>query len=278
MNRRAFLSSTAGALLPSPLRVALLTDVHYADKAPAGSRHYRDSLAKMRAAVQAFQSARAHLAIELGDFVDQAPDAPTEIAWLQTITAEFNRAAPRRHFVPGNHCLQTLSRAQFIQTTRARPTPYAFSSKGWRFILLDACHRADLVAYNQGNFTWTDAEIPPAQQRWLKDELARDSTPAVVCLHQRLDVEGHYAVHSAAAVRALLEASPRVQLVLQGHAHKPDDRTINGVRYATLAGMIEGPGLDSNAYAILDLHPNGAFELHGSGRQPSIPPTERRTG
>ena len=61
LGRRAFLKNgslvlTAASLSSSELfanpeaprlRVGLVTDLHYADRAPAGTRHYRETLAKL---------------------------------------------------------------------------------------------------------------------------------------------------------------------------------------------------------------------------------------
>jgi len=42
-----------------PLRIGLVADIHYADKDSAGNRHYRDSLARLSAAVAHFNALRA---------------------------------------------------------------------------------------------------------------------------------------------------------------------------------------------------------------------------
>src|ERR1051325_1826730 len=78
-SRRKFLSSGAtviasaaihGALRPAQLlaadsaatpalRFGMITDVHYADKPPAGSRHFRDALPKVQTAVSRFNEIAA---------------------------------------------------------------------------------------------------------------------------------------------------------------------------------------------------------------------------
>src|SRR3972149_6375808 len=90
LSRRAFLrsgtlfllaasgSSLGGRLFaaeaPAPaLRIGLVTDVHYADRPPQGARHYRESLDKLREAVARFNTPRPDFAVELGDFIDEAP-------------------------------------------------------------------------------------------------------------------------------------------------------------------------------------------------------------
>ena len=45
------------------LRVGLVTDLHYADKNPSGTRHYRESLAKLREAVERFNAQKVDLVV-----------------------------------------------------------------------------------------------------------------------------------------------------------------------------------------------------------------------
>src|SRR5690606_22029127 len=92
------LSAERGEARPR-LQVGLLTDVHYADRAPAGNRFYRESLGKLREAIQRFNQEQIAVAFELGDFIDAAPDAETEIGYLRTIEAEYARFAGRRNYV-----------------------------------------------------------------------------------------------------------------------------------------------------------------------------------
>ena len=53
-----------------PIRIGLITDIHYADLDTAGSRHYRDSVTKVREAVRIFNEAEPDIVICLGDLID----------------------------------------------------------------------------------------------------------------------------------------------------------------------------------------------------------------
>jgi len=280
IRRRAFLAAGGSALIAAPkpvLRVGLVTDTHYADKPPAGTRFYRESLGKMREAVRRFRDERIDFAVELGDFIDAAPDAATEQQWLRTISQEFAACSPRRHFVLGNHCVQTLAKEEFLAACGASSAHYSFDRKGWHFVILDACYRADATPYRKGNFEWTDSQVPEAQRQWLAADLARAKGDTVVLVHQRLDVGGSYGVKSAEAVREILERSGKVALVLQGHSHKNDLKEINGIPYCTLAAMIEGSGETNSGYAVMELSADGAISIRGFRNQASreFTPTRR---
>ncbi len=55
------------------LTFGLVTDVHYADADTRGTRHYRDSLAKLMAAVEEFQRQKVAFVAELGDLINAGP-------------------------------------------------------------------------------------------------------------------------------------------------------------------------------------------------------------
>lgn len=251
------------------LRIGLLTDPHYADIPAKGKRHYRESLAKVRAAVARFNEAKADFALELGDFIDEAPTVEGELAHLKTIEAEFAKFQGDRHYVLGNHCVWTLTKDQFFAHCGAKRSPYSFDRAGFHFIVLDGCHRADSTPYGAKNFTWTDTDIPEAQRNWLREDLAPAHQPTIVFVHQRLDITGDYAVKSAPAVRQILEASGRVLAVFQGHHHRNDYRDLSGIHYCTLMAMVEGTGPENSATGLLEIFRDGSLKLNGVLRQAS---------
>ena len=56
-------SSRLSAKESTTLRIGLVTDLHYADKPPAGSRHYRESLAKLKEAGEVFRNNKIDLVV-----------------------------------------------------------------------------------------------------------------------------------------------------------------------------------------------------------------------
>ena len=266
-------SCCAGEKEASPaLKIGLLSDLHYAEKAKAGSRHYRDSLRKLRPAVDHFIKVKADFAVELGDFVDEAPSLKEELSYLGKIEAEFARFKGDRHYVLGNHCVSRLKKEEFLsncgQRRKAKRGYYSFDRSGFHFVVLDACFRSDGVPYGRKNFKWTDTEIPPAERKWLAADLKKNARPTIVFAHQRLDVGGSYGVKSAAEVRKILEGSGRVLAVFQGHNHVNDHKLIGGVHYVTLAALIEGALAEGNtAWSVLEVYAGGLLKLDGFHHQ-----------
>ncbi len=285
-------ASALGAFLdeerPDPLlRVGLLTDVHYADKPARGTRHYRESLEKIRPAIELFNRRKVDLVVELGDLVDAAPSVEKELGYLVRIEKELAKCHAERHYVLGNHCVTTLTKAEFLASCGLRRKEksafYSFDSGpgkgGLHFVVLDACYRADEVSYHRDNFSWDDTEIPRAQREWLRKDLAATGRPTIVLVHQRLDVGGHYGVKSAPAVRRILQESKKVLAVFQGHNHVNDHKRIGGIDYITLAAMIEGSAKKDrgNAYSVLECHLDGVLVVEGFAAQKdwSLPRADR---
>lgn len=281
-SRRSFLQDGAlwmagTSLLAAPLfaahealvRIGLITDLHYADKDPRGTRHYRDTLAKLAEAGEFFARREVDFVVELGDLIDAADSVEVEMGYLKRIDGEFAALARERHYVLGNHCVDTLTKSEFLGQTGQAASYYSFDRGGVHFIVLDACFRSDGVAYERKNFEWTDSNIPPAEVEWLRGDLAATTDPVVVFVHQRLDVEDNHGVNNGAAVRDALEISNKVLGVFQGHSHKNDQRELGGIHYTTLRAMVEGAGVENNGYALLEVFPGGLMKLTGERLQES---------
>jgi hypothetical protein len=91
-------------------------------------------------------------------------------------------------------------------------------------------------------------------------------------IHQRLDVKPPLGIKNAPEVRKVLEESGKVLAVLQGHDHKGGYQEIAGVHYCTLRAMVEGSGLENNAYAIMEIQPDDAIRIRGFRKQESYGP------
>lgn len=253
------------------LRFGLITDLHYADKPIAGTRHYRDTLSKLEEAVAAFArlDPKPRFAVELGDLIDAADSVETELDYLKTIDATFRKLCDERHYVLGNHCVDTLTSAEFLAQVGQKSSFESFDHDGRHFVVLDACFRKDSVPYSRRNFQWTESKIPDHELDFLETDLNATNKDTIVFIHQRLDVEPPYGVTNAADVRRVLEKSGRVKAVFQGHSHKNDHRKIAGIDYVTLVAMVEGPAPENSGYTLVDWHADGTIEIRGFRRQSS---------
>jgi len=246
------------------VRFGIVTDCHYADADPAGTRVYRESLDKLGECVAQMNAEEVDFLVELGDFKDQGrpPVERDTLTYLETIEAVFQRFEGPTYHALGNHDVDSISKPQFLQrVTNTGIAPersyYSFDVNGLHGVVLDPNYRTDGADYDHGNFDWTDANIPPHELEWLRDDLKAARFPVVVFMHQLLDGTGAVYVKNAAEVRAVLEASGKVLAVFQGHHHAGSHHLINGIHYYTLIATVEGQGEDNNSYGIVELCPDG---------------------
>jgi alkaline phosphatase len=247
------------------LRLGLVADLHYADREPAGTRHHRETIPKFREAARCFQQEKVDAVIELGDIIDAADSVDAERGYLKRVVQEFTAVPGKHHYVLGNHCVWSLTKAEFLEVIGHKESYYSFDLGGHHFVVLDACFRKDGEPYGRKNNEWTDANIPAAEVEWLRADLQRTDKKTVVFVHQCLDVAPPYGIQNATEVRKALEQSGKVLAVFQGHYHKGGYRRIGGIHYCTLAAMIESK--ETNAYSIMEVLPGGKIRIQGSGRQ-----------
>ena len=250
-------------------RFALITDLHYADKDPAGTRHYRETIGKLTEAAKQFAVEKPNFVAALGDLIDAADKVETELGYLQRITAEMDKINLPKHYVLGNHCVDTLTKQEFLDGVGQEKSYYSFDQGGVHFVVLDACFRSDGVAYQRKNFEWTDPNIEKREVEWLKQDLADSNKPTIVLVHQRLDVTGPYGIKNAAKVRQVLEDSGQVLAVFQGHSHENEHRLIEGIHYCTLVAMVEGSFQASNGFSVASVFADGTIQLSGFRQQDS---------
>ena len=253
----------------SKLRFGLVTDLHYADKDAAGTRFYRDSLDKLTEAAERFGGERPRFMVELGDMIDAATSVEAELEYLKRIDQTFAAISKERHYVLGNHCVTTLSKQEFLGGVGREKSYYSFDAGDHHFVVLDACFLGDGQPYHRQNFQWDNANIPPAEIDWLREDLKQTTRKTIVFAHQRLDNAKQHAVKNAPEVRRVLEESGKVLAAFQGHSHQNDHQEIASIHYCTLRAMVEGAGVENNAFTRIDILPGNALRVTGFQKQKS---------
>jgi predicted phosphodiesterase len=259
----------------SLVRFGMLSDVHYADREPAGERFYRQSIAKVQEAIAQMNQEKLDFAIELGDFKDQesVPNETNTLKYLTDIESVFQKFNGPTYHVLGNHDMDSISKQQFlerVENTGIPPTKsyYSFQQKGIHFVVLDGNFTKEGKAYDHGNFHWEDTTIPASQTDWLKADLKANKLPVIVFIHQMLDDSKNVkqAVHNAAEVRHILEQSGNVLCVFQGHVHEERYNLINGIHYYSVNAVVDGDGPENSAYMIVDVYKDGSLKIDGFRR------------
>ncbi|QNN22683.1 alkaline phosphatase [Planctomycetales bacterium ZRK34] len=241
----------------------IVTDIHHGDKPMRINRYYRDSRQKLARAVDAFNQSDLAFVAQLGDLIDTTHSTAGDIEQLKTIEKVMSRCRAPRHYVLGNHCVEQLTKDEFMQHTPMRSPHEAVDHGGVRVISLDACYRSDGAPYQRGNAKWDDANVPPSQLEWLASQLAKSPGPVIVLAHQRLDEHGKHSTRNASQVRHVLEQAGNVAAVFQGHSHKNDYQQIAGIHYCTLVALVEGPAPKNNGYGIVSVYDDSTLRVHG---------------
>lgn len=289
LSRRKFLglaTATTAGMLVSPelfarktnkpvLRFGMISDVHYADRESAGNRFYRQSLAKTKEAIDQMNREKLDFVLELGDFkdMDATPNEANTLKYLSEIESVFQQFNGSTYHVLGNHDMDSISKAQFLErientSISKSKSYYSFNLKGMHMVVLDGNFTAEGKPYDHGDFHWEDALIPSEETAWLKEDLAQNKLPVIVFVHQMLDDSKSVkqAVRNAAEVRQILEQSGNVWCVFQGHVHEERYSLINGIHYYSVNAAVDGDGPENSAYMIVDVYKDGSLKIDGFRR------------
>ena len=266
---RQFSACAAESSSRGVVRIGLLTDLHYADKTPAGSRHYRETISKLKEAEKHFRSDQPDFVVFHGDLIDSGDSLDQEKKHLLTVVKAISKIPFPKHYVLGNHCVDQLEKGEFLQGVGQKDSYYSFDLNGFHFVVLDSCFKNDGTPYGRRNFKWTDANVPKPELQWLQADLKKTECPTVVFAHQPLDLKDTdaHAVKNSSVVRKILEKSKKVAAVFQGHSHRNHYSEISGIHYCTMVAMVEGSGLTNNGYSTLDVFEDGSLLLNGFRKQ-----------
>ena len=217
------------------LKIGLLNDLHYDGGAQALNRLYES--------VAALNRGGTELLVVMGDLIDSSSET-NAARLLREVSALCDSFQGAVRYMPGNHDLDYLSKAQFYNTLGCAgdmPT-FGLRQGGVGFIGLDGNFSPDGTEYDCGNFDWKSSFMPGEQLAWLGDKLDAAEAPVVLFSHQRIDVPGEFSVQNHAAVREVIRRSGKVTAVFQGHQHADDLQQIDGTTYYTLGAHVDGAG------------------------------------
>ena len=270
-----------------PLRIGLVTDAHCADRDPKGTRHFRASTGRLRAAIESFNAAQVDLVVQLGDLVDKGPDPlPAALALFAASKAPVVHLAGNHDF--DNGAEGVAGRLGLDTSTPARGAR-SESRNGWRLLYLNgsavstyawppdsdsAREAADLLAKGRAAKapnaqTWNGA-LGTGQRDWLRDQLKAAATShehvIVFCHFPIHDATGSHDLWDAPEIRALLAEAPHVAAWINGHNHAGGYVQKGPTHHVNLRAVVETP--DSPAFAIATLHAD-RIEIAGTGREVS---------
>jgi 3',5'-cyclic AMP phosphodiesterase CpdA len=245
------------------MRFALISDEHFGPAA-----YFQGKLRKLTAHAgelcQAFvermnQEVKPELVVNLGDVIEdesRAKDLERYAAFVEILS---NLQCPVMH-VAGNHDQVNLSDDDLRGLWQHQgELHYSRDVGGVHFSVLRTIEVTDVAIH-----------LPEAQIEWLSADLAHSALPSVVLMHHpasemRLDGNRWFEkrphvcrVAERRALQRVVDESPRVVAVFNGHVHWNHFDVIGGVPYITLQSLVENldedaPGRAAAAHAVVDL-------------------------
>lgn len=173
-----------------------------------------------------------------------------------------------------NHDVDLMSKTQWLTAMGQAATYFSFDVGSFHFVVLDQDFRTDSDAdpYDDGNFDFNIAYVPPDERTWLAADLAATSKKTIVfcsypltAIQYQGDGDGG-PVTNAAAVRTILEASGKVLAVFSGHNGGQGNATLNNIHYIGMRAMdLSTP----NAYSEIVVGTDNTITIVGYGEQKS---------
>lgn len=294
MERRTFLKITlpvaltgyAGAAesdLPM-LSFGVIADPQYADVKPAGSRHYRESLGKLKAAVTELNKLDLKFVVTLGDVIDRKIESFNDIVPL------YKPLMAPKKFVLGNHDFEVADqdKGKVLGCLGMKKSYYAESVGDWHFIYLDGTdvstyrytkdsaetaaakkQREKLVKEKRNNARPWNGALGADQMQWFSTEL--DKAKAA---NKRVIVFNHYPVFplndshnlwNNREVVELIAEHPNVIAYMNGHNHRGNYAVNKNCHYVNFKGMVETK--DKSAFAVVRCYPD-RIEVDGFEAEP----------
>lgn len=267
-----------------PLKFGVIADPQYADKLPRGTRHYRQSLAKLEAAIVELNKQPLDFVVTLGDLIDE------DYASFSKVKEKYDALKSKHYKVFGNHDFSVADKDKGLvaKAMGMQDGYYSIGLRGWRLIFLDGTevstyrypgddprtHKAEQqrkMLQKSGVLQavpWNGA-ISEKQLAWLEQQL--DSSKAG---NERAIVFNHFPVLPANDGHNLWNAEELVKLLSQydhvdaymnGHNHKGNYSELDGTHFLNFKGMVENP--IESAYAVVTCFPD-RIEVEGYGIEP----------
>lgn len=279
-------SSTAQTASEKPiLKFGLIADPQYGDCETKGSRFYRNSLDKLRDAVEDINQTGVSFTINLGDFTDRSP------ADLDAVLSELDKLNSNIYNTTGNHDYASVDNNQLLYDRLSMPSDYYsidLPRLKYRFIFLnsnelstysnvtDTAKLTELTVIKnklktegrKNNQNWNGA-FSNEQLMWLEEQLktaGSSNTKVIICLHHPIFPENNHNLLNDLETLEIMSKYKCIKVVLSGHNHFGNFGYYSGIPFITIEGMIETE--KENAYAIVEVY-NDTIKIKGRGRVPS---------
>lgn len=274
----------------SSISFGVIADCQYADKDDSnvivmGSEHVyynrpRQSVEKLREAVDILNTHDLDFVVHLGDFIDKGLEGYEKLA---DIAKDFK--APLWH-VLGNHEYWGVEgdEPRVLSTYGLKNTHYSNVIGSFRFIVLDT-NELGVMKHIEGTDEWKKGRalldkmkaegalnaydwnggVDEAQFAWLKGELNKarvNNERVIVFAHHPVFPPGVLNALNSDALLELFGRYDNIAAFINGHNHCGAFGVKNAVPYITIPGMVQ---TETNAVGVVTIE-DGSLAIKGYGR------------
>lgn len=266
------------------LTFGLIADLQYADQEPANNRFFRNSLEKLRQAIEVFNARQVAFVVDLGDLIDRG--------WqhFDSILSVYSRLRCPLHLVPGNHDFEVedSQKVHVLARLGHREGWMDFAAGPCRFILLNGAdvstfahlsghpkHRLalewmeDLNAASALNGNPWNGGIGEEQITWLAarlDESAAVGERVIALCHYPIFPAHRHNLLNDLEILRVLRNYPNVAAWFCGHNHEGGYARFAHLHHVNLKGAVDTE-LDP-AFCLVHVY-SDRFEMEGFGQEVS---------
>ncbi len=260
-----------------PFTFGAIADCQYCDADTGGVRFYRDSPAKLQAAVDHLNTFDLEFTVHLGDFIDKDWES------FDVVAPIYQGLKMPAYHVLGNHDFSVADdKKADVHKRLGMPAPYYdFMVHGWRFVALNGndvsfhAHPKDSPEYAAAEKYYTDNKIESPkwngaigdqQLTWLRgvlDDASQRGESVVLMAHFPVFPENVHNLWNAADILEIIDEYSCVKAYLNGHNHAGNYGERDGVHFVTFKGMVD---TEENAYSTVSVTPT-ELKITGFGRQ-----------
>ena len=259
------------------IRFGIISDPQYSDIDDMKGLLYRQSLGKLKSAIEVLNGESLEFVMQLGDFIDHEYEsfAPALKVW--------EALEHKSYHVLGNHdfCVRPPFKERVLNTLGLKTGNYSFESGNYKFIVLNGnglsfnAYDADSAMYQLSESyyeslscesEWWNGAIDKPQMEWFKEELESaeySGKSVIVFCHYPLLGEDRFLLWNSSSVIELLEQFSCVKAWLNGHYHEGNYSVKNNIHYLTMKGMVQ---FEQLTFSIAELSGN-SLQIRGFGAE-----------
>jgi manganese-dependent ADP-ribose/CDP-alcohol diphosphatase len=263
----------------------IVADVQYCDGEPEGTRFYRNSLSKLRVAMNSFRRDSVDFVINLGDLIDR------DFESYKPVLKIIDSSRLKTYNLTGNHdySVENRLKKRIPLLQPGKTGYYSFVYKGFRFIALNGNELSTYASnskseikeaeeyisalINEGAVNAIDwnGGVSLKQLEWLTDQLdeavLKGETVFILC-HFPVYPENLYNLLNYKEVLNILKNYNNIIAWFNGHNHAGNYGNFHAIHFLTMKGMVETE--NAGSFSLVEVFNNKIWIKGSEGEKSQI--------